>query len=220
MSSIAWLTIGGGFKTEEPARRVFEHVLRRVHDPNAYAVVLSLDCPGGLDFGLFEFAEALYRARELKPIVGYANPTALSAGFLIACACGEFVAAPGATVGSLKAKAVRIDPGKEGVAAVAGAGYELAPGEQRITLPADAQAFAQGLADDMHTIFREAVARYRGRTVEDVARNFGEGATFNARRARERGIVDRIETKEQLVERLVRREKSQRSAVVSHTHVG
>jgi hypothetical protein len=72
-----------------------------VDDPTVRSIVLDVDSPGGSVFGVQEVADAIYQAREKKPIAAVANATAASAAYWIASAAHEIFVTPSGMVGSI-----------------------------------------------------------------------------------------------------------------------
>jgi ClpP class serine protease len=75
-------------------------------------------------------------------------------------------------------------------------GNELEP------LGEEARAFLQHRVDEYGEMFVKAVARNRGVNAKEVRENFGQGRMFGAKEAKERGLVDRIATLDETLERL------------------
>ena len=178
-------------------------------DESVGAIVLDMDTPGGMVEGTTEFAAEVRRAREQKPVVAVANFVAASAGYWIAASATEVVAAPSAKVGSIGVFALHDDRSKaleaEGVTrTVISAGKHKVEGNELGPLSDEARATAQALVDEAYGQFVADVATGRGVSVSAVRDGgFGEGRALSARKALEAGMVDRIETLDQTIARVV-----------------
>jgi capsid assembly protease len=60
----------------------------------------------------------------------------------------------------------------------------------------------QAIVDDLEGVFFEAVAKYRTTTVQNVIESFGQGSVFVAAEAVKRGMADKIQTFEGLLQSL------------------
>jgi capsid assembly protease len=177
-------------------------------DDDVTAIVIDIDSPGGSADLVPELAREIRAARGAKPIVAVANTLAASAAYWIGAQADEFVATPSALVGSigvysahtdlseaLKEAGVKItyvDAGKHKT--------ELMPSKP---LTAEAKQGLQEIVDDCYAMFVEDVAAGRRTTVESVRNGFGQGRVVHARAALAEGMIDRIETLEAAVGRLL-----------------
>ncbi|MEJ6580467.1 MAG: NfeD family protein [Akkermansiaceae bacterium] len=85
------LSIGQSFK-------FWERTLKRVQDEQAKAVIFELDTPGGMAFPTKELMSLI---AELEvPTASFVNPSALSAGALIAVSTDRIYMKPGSAIGS------------------------------------------------------------------------------------------------------------------------
>jgi ClpP class serine protease len=92
-----------GASSYDVLRRDFQVAL---DDPNARAVVLSFDTPGGEVTGVAELGDAIREARGKKAIVAYVGGVAASAGYWLAAQASEIVVAETAVLGSIGVRAV------------------------------------------------------------------------------------------------------------------
>lgn len=179
-------------------------------DPNIAAIVLDIDSPGGSVAGIPEFAAQIHAARQIKPIVAVANTLAASAAYWLGSAATEFVAAPSAEVGSVGAVMVHEDRSamaeREGVkVTLISAGRYKTEGNPFEPLGDDALSSLQARVDDAYATFTADVARFRGASIGDVrGAAYGEGRVLTARKAQGAGMVDRVETLDAVLSRLMR----------------
>lgn len=176
-------------------------------DPAIGAIVLDVDSPGGSVDGVPELADEIYAARDSKAVVAVASSMAASAAYWLASSAGEFSVTPSGEVGSIGVLAVHQDESalleKMGVRmSIVRAGKFKADLNPFEPLTEEARAALQERVDDAYDMFVKAVARNRGVNVSDVRNGYGEGRVVTARQAKAMGMVDRIETLDQAIERL------------------
>ncbi len=191
--------ISGATSTERFAGR-FRQALA---DPNITGIVIDIDSPGGVVNGADELSAEIHAARGTKPIVAVANSQMASAAFWIGSAAGEVVAIPTGEVGSIGVLAVHTESSKrdelEGIKrTVISAGKhktEINPFEP---LSEEAREHIQERIDGFFGMFTRRVARNRGKSVKDVVNGFGQGRLVGAKEALAEGMIDRIQTIEQV----------------------
>lgn len=193
----------------ETFRAAFDAALA---DPEVGSIVLDIDSPGGSVYGVDEVAAHIYANRDTKRIIAVANGLAASAAYYIASAAGEFVASPSSEVGSIGVYTVHFD-WSENLAAegikptIISYGENKTAGNAFEPLADEAGAHIQSIVQDYGVQFERAVARNRGVSVKVVRSQFGRGRTFTAKRALERGMVDRVASLEQTIEDAARGRK-------------
>ena len=178
-------------------------------DSRVSAVVLYVDSPGGVVFGLEEFSDYLFAARQVKPVYGFVGAEAYSAGYWVLSACQEVSITPSGGSGSIGVWTMHIDESKwleqEGIkiTLVKSGRYkvELNPYEP---LTEEAEDYLQLQTDEYHSSFVGAVARNRGVTAAKVLSDFGEGRTMSAKMSVDAGLCDRVETIDALMGRIMK----------------
>lgn len=178
-------------------------------DDEVSAVLLDVDSPGGVVSGVPEFAAEVRAARGQKPIVALANTLAASAAHWIASAADEFVASPSAEVGSIGVWTAHTDFSRsdemKGIkTTLISAGKFKTEGNPYEPLSDEARDAIQADVDVFYDMFVADVAKDRGLKPSQVRSGFGEGRTVVAKAALKEGMIDRIETFEQVVARLSR----------------
>lgn len=186
-------------------------------DPQVGAIVLDVDSPGGSVDGIDELSAEIYNARGQKPIVAVANTLAASAAYWIATAADELVVTPSGEVGSIGVIAAHEDMSAFydalGVkTTLITAGKYKAEGNSYEPLGEEARAVLQGRVDEYYDLFIRAVARNRGVSGADVRNGYGEGRVLGAKAAKAAGMVDRIATLDETIERLMSKRRAQQSA--------
>jgi signal peptide peptidase SppA len=178
-------------------------------DDDVKGILLRVDSPGGMVDGVTEFAAELHKARAIKPIFGIADTMAISSGFwLLAAGASEIVASPSAQVGGVGvfvehvsiAKALEI----EGIEVTVVASSEEKVEDHRTkALSEAAHAHKKELVDQVAAMFVADVARGRGVTPKAVRDSYGNGRYFLAKAAQSMGLVDKVATFDETVQRLV-----------------
>lgn len=176
-------------------------------DDSISTIVLDVDSPGGSVPGLMEAADAVYAARQKKPVIAVANATMASAAYWIASQASEIVAIPSAldrSIGSIGVYCVHLDMtehlAKEGVkATVIRAGANKAEGNPFEPPSEEFLAALQSSADAAKKQFVKFVARGRGISSADVVSQYGDGRAFSAPDAKAAGLVDRIATMDDVI---------------------
>lgn len=161
-------------------------------DPKVNAILLDIDSPGGEVNGGNELAQAIYAARDTKPIVAYVGGTGASMAYWIASSASKVVVDPTSILGSIGTQ-------------VAFAERAPAAGEMRYRFVSTqspnknpdpgTEAFdksVQTTIDALSAVFIEAVARNRGVTVAAVLSDFGKGGTFVGQMAVDAGLADSV----------------------------
>lgn len=199
----AWAYWTGAFTTELGVKALDAYLA----DASVEAIVLDVNSPGGTSYGVEEFAERVFEARQRKPIHAVANPLAASAAYWLASAAGNLYVTPSGDVGSVGVYALHADMSaaleKEGVKVTTFRRPEKkADVNPYEPLSDDARAFMQERVDETYGVFVKAVARNRGVGVADVRANFGQGRVVSAAKARDAGMADGVMTLEALLARL------------------
>lgn len=185
----------GGTPTAKFADRMREYAA----DPKIGAIVLDIQSPGGLVWGTQEAGDAVYGARQAKPVVAVANPYAFSAAYWIGSQASAFYATNSGEVGSVGVRGGHVDQ----------SGFEekigfkttlIASSPEKIAahpyapLSEDDRAEIQAQVDEMNEAFTAAIARGRGMAASAVAGIHGSGKTFSAAKATASGAIDGVMT--------------------------
>lgn len=184
-----------------------------VNEPSVSAIVLDIDSPGGTVFGLMELGDEIRAARGKKPVVAVANGIAASAAYWLGSQAEEFVVTPSGQVGSvgvlsmhenvaemLKQEGIEITLIHFGKYKVEGNPFEPLGEEAHAAIKADVDAYG--------AMFHRAVAKGRGVSVEKVRTDFGQGRMVMATDAVARGMVDAVETFDEVIARLSKPKKA------------
>lgn len=172
------------------------------------SILLDIDSPGGSTALVAETADEIRAARGTKPIVAIANTLAASAAYWIAAQADELVVTPSGMVGSIGVYYLHTDVSKLeadlGITtSLVSAGRFKVEGNEHEPLSDEARAALQANVDDFYSLFVAGVAAGRGVSEQTVREGYGEGRVLPAGRALDAGMVDSIETAEQVVSRLI-----------------
>ena len=192
--------MSGGMSIETFSRQFAD----LVNDEQIAAIIIDVDSPGGSVYGVEELSRQIFDARKHKRIVAVADQLMASAAYYIGSAADELVVTPSGEVGSIGVYTIHFDWSghleQQGVkATIIKAGPNKAEGNPYEALGEDAADHIQMIVDDYYNQFLRAVARNRGVSVKKVRDDFGGGRTYTAKRALERGMVDRIATMDTII---------------------
>jgi len=173
--------------------------------PEVTAILLDVDSPGGESGGVFDLADRLRAATQVKPIWAVANEMAFSAAYALASAANRLFVSRTGGVGSIGVIALHLDQSvkdaNEGLrytALFAGAHKnDLSP---HAPLSDAAQARLQAEVDRVQGLFLDTVARQRGLTPEAVRAT--EAGLFFGPDAVTAGLADGVGTLEEALAEL------------------
>jgi signal peptide peptidase SppA len=178
-----------------------------IADPSVDAVIIEIDSPGGSVYGVDELAAEIHNSRGTKKICAIANSLMASAAYWIGSAAAEISATPGGEVGSIGVYGAHTDESKaleaEGLAiTLISAGKFKTEGNSYEPLGAEAKAALQRRVDQYYSMFVKAVAKQRGASQAAVRDGYGQGRVLGAADALKAGLIDRVETLDQMLARL------------------
>jgi signal peptide peptidase SppA len=186
-------------------------------------ILLDVDSPGGRVDLLPETAAEIRAAREVKPIYAIANTQAASGGYWLAAQATELIVTPSGQVGSIGVRAAHEDLSKADEMAgvkttLISAGKYKTELSDTQPLSDEARAAVQRTVDAFYDMFVNDVARGRGVSAMRVHETFGEGRMVLAADALQAGMVDRVETFDDVVLRLTRGAGGSRSGAFLEEH--
>lgn len=166
-------------------------------DDRVGTIILRVMSPGGTVWGTQEFGDAVFEARQVKPVVAVADSYAFSAAHWVATQASAFYVTPSGQVGSvgvrtghtdmsgledklgMKTTLIASDPKK-----IAAHPYAPLSEEDRAEIEAEIA--------EMNDAFVAAIARGRGIDAAQVPEIHGRGEVFSAKRAAKLGITDGV----------------------------
>ncbi|MDH7498809.1 MAG: signal peptide peptidase SppA [candidate division NC10 bacterium] len=162
------------------------------------AVVVRINSPGGGVAAAQEIYEELdkIRSRQGKPVVVSMGGLAASGGYYIACASDRIFANPGTITGSIgvimqlaNISQLMEKLGIKSVIIKSGVHKDMGSFTKEVS-PEDQRIF-QGVLDDAHDQFMDAVAKGR-RIDKERVRMIADGRIFTGRQAMSLGLVDEL----------------------------
>lgn len=172
---------------------------------NVTGILLDFDTPGGSAEMVQEMSDVIWEARQTKtkPIWGIANGMAASAGYFLMSQCDRCFVTPSGLVGSIGVVATHTDVSEAEKQAgikrtVLSVGEAKADGHPSIPLTNEVIQRRLELMQETYDGFVGHVARGRGVSVETVLEDYGKGGVFHSKKALERGMVDGVNTIEQV----------------------
>ena len=184
------------------------------NDESVSVIVLNMDTPGGSVAGIEELTAELRALRGRKKIVAVSNSLMASAGYHIASAAYEIVATPSSETGSIGVFTTHIDYSQMldeagmNVTFISAGEYKV-EGNAYEPLTDEAKDYMQSVVNQYYNQFVSAVAKGRGITPSAVKENYGKGRVLTAKDALSAGMVDRIESFNQVISRLTSSKRAQ-----------
>ncbi len=175
--------------------------------PSVESILLIVDSPGGGVYGVTEAASLVAEAAKKKRVVATADSLMASAAYWIASAASELVVTPSGEVGSIGVYTVHFDWSKNlggrGIApTIVRYPDQKAEGNPYEPMSDEAQAHTLSIVQAYGRAFEKAVAKGRGVSISTVRQQFGGGRTYDAARAVQRGLADRIATLDDVLQEL------------------
>ena len=173
--------------------------------PEIAAILLDIDSPGGESGGVFDLADRIRAASEVKPVWAVANDMAFSAAYALASAASKVFVSRTGGVGSIGVIAMHVDQSEkdaqDGVrytAVFAGdRKNDLSPHEP---ISGEAHAFLKAEVHRIYSLFVETVARHRG--IEPALVRDTEAGLFFGQAAVAIGLADAMGTFEDALTQL------------------
>jgi signal peptide peptidase SppA len=164
------------------------------NDEEVNAILMVYDSPGGTVQGIAECANAINRARAIKPVLAYADGQCCSAAYWLASQSNAVYAWAEANVGSIGVYSAFLDRSREmemaGIKPVIfKSGEHKAMGFAGTSLTEKERAMIQARVDEIGVKFRSAVSDGRHTTFHaDVM----QGQSFTAAESMANGLIDTI----------------------------
>lgn len=187
--------------------RLTQMMKRLAADDSVNAIMLNVDSPGGTVGGLPELAATIRAVRDVKPVVALVNSLGASAAYWIASQATTILATPESLTGSIGVFTQHVDCSqmmeREGLKTTyIHAGRYKVEGNPSEPLSDEARDHIQKLVDETYDQFLGEVAKGRGITRAKVKADFGEGRVMGPSEAKAAGMIDRIATYGETLDRL------------------
>lgn len=196
-----FMQISGGTSTQIASRNLRDALA----DPAVHSIIQYVDSPGGTVDGTQAYANEVFAAREVKPIVTLASGLMASAGYWFGSAGQRvYIADTTTQVGSIGVIATHIDisqseqqRGVKTTEIFAGQYKRIA--SQYAPLTDAGRKSIQDDVDYLYSLFVGAVAKQRGVSVDQVLKDMADGRVFIGQQAIDAGLVDGVSTLDELV---------------------
>jgi signal peptide peptidase SppA len=176
-----------------------------VDDSAVKAIVLNIDSPGGDAKGMHELAQMIFEARAVKPVWAYGGGMVASGGYWIASAAEKMIIDATAVLGSIGVVIAYKDTSKRDAKSDVRT-IEIvsssSPDKRLDPSTDEGRAKVQKIADDMATVFVEAVAQHRNVSPAVVERDFGRGGLLVGQHAVNARMADRLGSLESVISAL------------------
>ena len=202
-------------------QEVEQAIIAAAKDSTIKAIMLYIDSPGGTISGLQELSDAIVKAKGDKPVIAQVDGMAASAAYWIASQATEIVVTPSGEVGGIGVYIAHLDKSK----AMENEGYKvklIKAGKYKTEanpfepLGDDAEEYLQQRVDKVYDKFISTVAEGRGVDKKIVLETYGKGRLLDAEEALKAGMVDRIATVRDTLDRFfseaARQERQRRMA--------
>jgi protease-4 len=188
---------------------IAEKLRALAEDPEAKAVVLRINSPGGDAFASEKIRREIQALREMgKTVVVSMGNVAASGGYWIAMGADEVWASPSSITGSIGVYGIlptfARPLGKLGIH-TDGVGTTPLAGKLRVDRPLDPdlKRIFQHATERTYEDFVELVAEARQMSAEDV-RDVAEGRVWSGAQAKDRGLVDQTGTLQEAIDAAAR----------------
>lgn len=184
-----------------------QEIRQAARDPYCQSIVLRIDSPGGSVSYIDELASEVAAAAKQKKVVAVCEDNCMSAAYWVASQATEVVAnSETANVGSIGVFMALVDASKyaesEGLrVVVVKAGQFKGVGIPGVAITAEHEEYLQGLVEAVYEQFVSQVARGRGVSSEVVS-GWADGRVYTAKDGVSMGLVDSIETLDEVIGRL------------------
>jgi len=182
--------IGPIVDSQKPVREI--DTFRR--DDSILAVIVRVDSPGGGVGPSQEIYTEIKRLAAVKPVIISMGAVAASGGYYVAAPAQRIVANPGTITGSIGVimnftnyQDLLEKIGLKSNVITSGKHKDIGSSVRPMT--DEDRAILQGLIDDVHQQFVEAVAKGRNLDI-DVTSKLADGRVFTGRQAQAAGLVD------------------------------
>lgn len=177
-------------------------------DDSVNQIILDVDSPGGIAVGLMELGDFIFKARQVKPITAVTNHLNASAAFYITSQATRVVSTPSGETGGIGVFTRHIDISRmleaQGVTVtLISAGENKTEGNMFEPLSEKARDRLQQMVNEVNNDFVAKVARGRRVSAAKVNESFGQGRLLTAEEALEVGMIDAIQTPDEIVGHLV-----------------
>lgn len=178
------------------ARQTIKDIKKYAADSSVKAIVLRVDSPGGAVAPSQEIYEEVKKAAKQKYVVASMGSIAASGGYYISAAATKIYANPGTLTGSIGV--IMEIPNVQGLMDKIGIKTQIIKSGRHKDMASafremdeEDRLILQGVIDDVHVQFMEAVAEGRNLDMQKV-RELSDGRIFTGKQALSLGLVDEL----------------------------
>ena len=168
---------------------------KAINNDSVERIILDIDSPGGQVSGTNAFATMVKEATAKKPVIAYISGTGASAAYWIASAADEIVADATSIVGSIGVVSTFKKTSNDDIEIVS----SNAPNKRPNPESKEGQEEIRKTLDAIADVFVKTVAENRGVTEDHVNEKFGKGGVLVGEHALAVGMIDRIDTFENII---------------------
>lgn len=181
------------------SKEVIDHLHQLRDNSSVNAILLRIDSPGGGVGPSQEIYNEILKLREKnqKKVVVSMGSVAASGGYYIASAADWIMANPGTLTGSIGVifQGTNIEElmkkiGIKTVVIKSGKYKDIFSPDREMT--EDERELLQGVIDDVHEQFLDAIAQGRKELDKETLRSIADGRIFTGSQAREYGLIDEL----------------------------
>jgi len=172
-----------------------KHLDAAIDDPDVSRIILSFDSPGGQVAGINQLSIKIKEANEKKPVIAYVHGSAASGAYWLASAASEIVADATSMVGSIGVVVTYRKKDNDDIEIVSTVSPKKRPNPETKEGRDEILKVLDSIAD----VFVETVAQNRNVTKEYVLENFGKGGILVGKAALDVGMIDKIDTFENVI---------------------
>lgn len=190
-------------------------------DESVSAILMRIYSPGGTVAGTCDCGDAIFAARQKKPVWAYIEDLGASGAYWLSSQATRVIANPTAVVGSIGTYIVLHDFSKALTEAgiktlVVRAGEFKGAGSFGAEITEEQIKEFQNITNNLNEHFLAAVARGRNMNITDV-RKIADGRVHIGEKAMAIGLIDGVGTLDSTIAQLRSAASPSRSARVSHT---
>lgn len=186
-----------------------------MNDESVKAVIVDIDSPGGDSAGLFDATDVIWNMQAEKPIYAYvAGGMACSAAYILAAAMGRIYSSEASEIGCCGVQCVATDSSEY----LKELGFRQkifrsknAKKKNLSPFTKEGEAEIQKTIDELEDYYYNRLSLYRGIDKDECIDHFGNGLTFHAEEALERGMIDGVCTLDELFT-MVRKDAGEENA--------
>lgn len=194
-------------------------IQQALENPSIKTIVLDIDSPGGVAVGPAEMSEFINTAIKNKDIIAYVGRNCCSAAYWIASSCSKIVAHESAIIGSIGVVTtlpVQEHPDQNGYMNIEILSSNAKNKRPNPKTPEGLEEIKKEL-DALEMKFMSDISKYRHISVDKIKTDFGAGGVFMGSKAKEKGMVDNLNSFEGLLKDLTTKEKDNKMTEKAET---